>query len=233
MPGQTRRARRGGATAVAVVVAATAAACGGATVQTASVQIGSSTCIVRVTPDCTEYTYTSPGPGTVTVAAASSGAIDNREFFWDPTGPVAADLTVCATFADGRGLDQQGVVLRLNLLPGNRVTGVSVTRNVWEYAFDVFNFHVWDTASDPASPFTQFGSTVVPTLPERPATYPLHLCARTVTATDTVQFVVWTAHQTRPAWGDPTWGGQATIPAGAPTSGCGGWFAGHLRRAPP
>ena len=66
-------------------------------------------------------------------------------------------------------------------------------------------------------------------LPIAPAVYPLHLCARTVTRPDTVQFVVWSAGQRRPPWGSSSQGGQATIPPGAPTSGRGGWFAGHLR----
>ncbi len=227
MPASVRWTRRAAVAAVAASLAATAA-CAGPAVETASTQVGPSTCISRVTPDCTEYSYRSPAPGTVVVTAAPSTAIDNREFFWDPNGPVATDLTVCATFVNGRGLDQQGVVLRLNLLPGDRVTGITVTRNVWEYAFDVFNFHVWDSAAHPSDPFTQFGSTVVPTLPERPAVYPLHLCARTVAVTDAVQFVVWTAGRSRPAWGTPGHSGQATIPSGAPGSGRGGWFAGHL-----
>ena len=201
----------------------------GTPVESASVQSVGATCISRVTPDCSEYSYDHTGPGTVVVSAPPTGASNNREFFWAPSGPERPDLTVCATFASGAGFDQQGVVLRLGLLPHDRVTGVTVTRNVWLGAFDVFNFHTWDTATDPASPFTMFGSTVVRPLPVAPATYPLHLCARTVPATRLVQFVVWTTGQARPAWGDPVWGGQATLPPGAPASGRGGWFAGHLR----
>ena len=44
-----------------------------------------------------------------------------------------------------------------------------------------------------------------------------------------MQFVVWTAGQTEPRWGSASQGGQAILPPGAPTSGLGGWFAGHLR----
>jgi len=206
-----------------------AAGCGvGPKFETASAQSGTSTCISRVTPDCAEYTYSSPRPGTVVVTAPRSSASNNREFFWSAGGPSRPDLTVCATFVSGAGFDQQGVVLRLNVLAGGRVSGVTVTRNVWMSAFDVFNYHVWNTLADPAQPFTQFGSTVVRALPIAPSVYPLHLCARTVTATDTVQFVVWTAGQSRPPWGSTVQGGQATIPPGAPASGQGGWFAGHL-----
>ena len=194
-----------------------------------SSQTGSLACTSRVTPDCSGYQYANPRPGTVVVTAPRSSAVNNREFFWSPSSPVRTDLTVCATFVTGQGLDQQGVVLRLHELAGGRVSGITVTRNVWMGAFSVFNFHVWNTGADPGTPFTQFGSTIVSTLPVRPATYPLHLCARTVAAAGQVQFVVWTTGQVQPAWGDPVQGGEAAIPAGAPSAGRGGWFAGHLR----
>ena len=187
----------------------------------------SSTCTVRVTPDCSAYTYSNPSPGTEIVTAPKSGAGNNREFFWSRTARSGTDQTVCATFASGQGDDQQGIVLRLTDLPGGGITAITVTRNVWMGAFDVFNFHVWDTGTDPGSPFTQFGSTVIPGLPVRPAVYPLHMCARTITATDVVQFVVWTTGRTEPSWGGAD-GGAARLPADAPTAGRGGWFAGHL-----
>jgi hypothetical protein len=220
--------------AVALVTTAllcsTLAACSsGSPVDTASAQSGPSTCISRVTPDCSEYTYSSPRSGTVVVTAPPSSAANNREFFWGPGGLSRPDLTVCATFVNGAGFDQQGIVLRLIPLANGHVSGITVTRNVWLSEFDVFNYHVWNTRTDPQSPFTQFGSTVVRTLPIAPAVYPLHLCARTVTASDTVQFVVWTAGQPRPPWGSTSQGGEAVIPSGAPASGLGGWFAGHLR----
>ena len=225
-----QRARGSGALVAMAAVACTVAGCGsGPPIETASAQSGGSTCISRVTPDCTEYSYTSPRAGTVVVTAPASGASNNREFFWSPAGPNRPDLTVCATFVDGGGFDQQGVVLRLRPLAHGRVSGITVTRNVWGSAFDVFNYHVWNTQADPVNPFTQFGSTVVRELPVAPAVYPLHLCARTVTGSNAVQFVVWSRGQTRPPWGSVRQGGQAVIPPGAPASGLGGWFAGHLR----
>ena len=231
MPGTSRRARHGPGVVVAVALAVALAGCGTGRPSggTAGLSSGATSCVNRVTPDCAAYIYASPGPGTVEVTAPRSSAVNNREFFWSPTGPTGADQTVCATFASGRGADQQGVVLRLDDLPGGRVAGITVTRNVWMGAFDVFNFHVWDTRAGPDRAFVQFGSAVVPTLPVAPAVYPLNLCARTVTASDTAQFVVWTPRQSRPDWGTSTQGGQATIPVGAPASGRAGWFAGHLR----
>jgi hypothetical protein len=93
--------------------------------------------------------------------------------------------------------------------------------------FQAFNFHLWNT-SDADHPFTLFGQTSLPFLPYAPAVYPLNMCARTVTTTNQVQFVVWKAGQSRPPWGDPIEGGGATIPVGAPSSGRQGFFAGHV-----
>jgi hypothetical protein len=185
-------------------------------------------CTARVTPDCSGYTYTSPSPGAVVVTAPRSSGANNREFFWGESDRDAVDLTVCATFADGEGIDQQGIGLRLNVTATGSTTGITVTRNIWMDQFDVFNFHVWNTGAYTSSPFTLFSSNLISGLPSRSALYPLRMCARTVAATDEVEFVVWTRGQTQPPWGSTTEGGEARIPAGAPSSGRGGWFAGHL-----
>ena len=186
------------------------------------------TCTIRATPDCSGYTYVSPTAGTVIVTAPKGSGENDREFFWGRNGGEKTDQTVCATFADGGGIDQQGIGLRLNETANGGTTGITVTRNIWMATFDVFNFHVWNTRSGTKSPFTLFGSKVIPWLPRRPAMYPLHMCARVVATTNSVQFVVWTRGKTQPAWGSTTQGGEATIPVGAPSAGRGGWFAGHL-----
>ncbi len=187
----------------------------------------SSTCTARVTPDCSGYTYANPAPGTVVVTAPKSSGGNNREFFWGSSGRNEADPTVCATFASGGGIDQQGIVLRLNITATGGTTGITVTRNIWMDTFNIFNFHVWRTA-DASSPFTLFGSKMIPELPARPAVYPLHMCARVVAGTSRVQFVVWTKGQTEPDFGSSTQGGGAAIPPGAPSTGRVGWYAGHL-----
>lgn len=188
----------------------------------------SSTCTVRVTPDCSAYTYSNPSPGTEVVTARKSSAGDNREFFWDRAGRSESDQTVCASFATGQGTDQQGVVLRLRRSPNGKIEAITVTRNIWLGVFNVFNFHVWNTGADPSSPFAQFGSVVISELPIRPAIYPLNMCARTVSATDIVQFVVWTRGQEQPVWGGAAGSGEARIPDDAPSTGRCGWFVGHL-----
>jgi hypothetical protein len=225
-----RGRRRTTAGLVAALLALGSAACGSGTPVGGTLGVGGVTaCTSRVTPDCSAYRYESDGPGRMVVSAPRSGAVNNREFFWSGDAPDTADQTVCATFASGEGFDQQGVVLRLNDTAVGGVTGITVTRNVWMEAFDVFNFHSWDTGSHSPDPFTMFGSAIVAGLPVRPAVYPLHLCARTTSRTDQVQFVVWTDGQARPAWGSPGSGGSARLPAGTAPTGRSGWFAGHLR----
>ncbi len=162
------------------------------------------------------------------VTAPRSSAGNNREFFWSPDTPVGRAQTVCATFASGRGLDQQGLVLRLVGVGGSRVRALTVTRNVFAGAFDVVNFHVWDTRAPTSRAFVPFASAVVPALSRTAAAYPLRMCARTVVATDSVQFVVWRPGATPPSWGSSTQGGEAPIPSTAPSTGGVGWFAGHL-----
>lgn len=205
-----------------------------AAVAAIGVALALSACNVVVTPDGSPYTYADTAPGVVTVTASPTSGGNEREFFYSSGSPYEADSTVCATFASGQDVDQQGIVLRLNdtVMAGGvqDVTAITVTRNVWADMFDAFNFHVWDTVADPTTPYTQFGQTVIPGLPIGPGMdyYPLNICAQTVTATNTVQFVVWLASQPQPPWGSTTQGGSATIPASAPAAGRGGWFAGHM-----
>jgi hypothetical protein len=181
-------------------------------------------CNAVVSNNGTPYSYANPSTGTVVVTAPPTSGTNQREFFWDGGNPTEADSTVCATFASGQGNDQQGIVLRLHWSPNN-TTGIDVDRNIFLGAYNDFNYHTWSTANgDPSS--SQFANTVLPALPVAPAVYPLNMCART--QGDVIQFVVWLPGQAQPVWGNPTWGGQATIPAGAPTSGQGGLFAAHL-----
>jgi hypothetical protein len=58
------------------------------------------------------YSYSAPSPGIVVVTAPNSSGGNNREFFWARQGHIEADQTVCATFASGQGIDQQGIVIR-------------------------------------------------------------------------------------------------------------------------
>ena len=118
IPGMIRSTTRCTAVLLIVSVALSLSGCGLWAHQggVRSSQTGSLACTSRVTPDCSAYQYANPRPGTVVVTAPRSSAVNNREFFWSPSSPVGVDLTVCATFVSGQGLDQQGVVLRLHEL---------------------------------------------------------------------------------------------------------------------
>ena len=176
----------------------------------------------EVTPDGAAYAY-SYFNGTVTVTAPPTSGGNNREFFWASDGVIESNTTACATFSGGQDLDQPGIAMRISD-DGNEA--VTVTENVFSgdgSPRNQFNFQTWDTANNPA--FTDFGTATVSALPTSPSTWPLNMCAQ-ITG-DLVQFVVWTSG-TQPAWGDPTWGGQATLPSNAPPSGQTGFYVAHL-----
>ncbi len=177
-------------------------------------------CQVRLTSDGSAYIYSVRGARTVVVNAPSTSGINNRDFIWSSKSPIEADDTACATFSDGLG--QPGIALRIN--GQNPTHGITVTENYAFWVYNVFNFHVWDTSQSP--PFTAFGQTTINALPPDPPTDPLHMCARV--EGNVVQFVVWVDGMRQPAWGDPTWGGQAALPAGAPSVGQTGFYVGHI-----
>jgi len=175
-----------------------------------------------VTPDGTAYTY-SYSNGTVTVTAPSTSGGNDRELLWASTGITESNTTACATFSGGQDLDQPGIAMRI-ADDGNQA--VTVTENIFSSGGsprNQFNFDTWNTADDPA--FTEFGTATVSGLTSSPATWPLNMCAQ-ITG-NLVQFVVWTSG-TQPAWGNPTWGGQAALPSSAPFSGQTGYYVGHL-----
>jgi hypothetical protein len=174
------------------------------------------------TPDGTAYAYSETN-GTATVTAGPTTGGNNREFFWDSKGITEADSEACATFSGNEGAtyDQPGIALRIT---NNGNQAVTVTENVWGGIRNVFNFHTWNTATPGV--FTLFAQKTISALPVAPPAWPLFMCAR-ITGT-TMQFVVWTQAMTQPAWGDPTWGGQATLPASAPGAGQAGFYAGHV-----
>jgi hypothetical protein len=178
-------------------------------------------CQFAVTPDGPADSFTESN-GTVTVSAPTMGDGNNREFFWASGGPLDTDTTACATFSGGQGEDQPGIAMRIADLGEQAVT---VTQNIYGYDRQVFNFHTWNTANGPDDTFSLFGQTTLPAFPIS-GTWPFSMCAR-ITGT-TVQFVVWTSGMTQPDWGDPTWGGQADLPASAPTVGQSGFYVGHL-----
>ncbi len=128
------------------------------------------------------YSVTAPGSITVTSAATTGGNNDNL-LGW--TTPTEADSVGCATFVTGSGDDQQGIALRIypRIISGGKtgLVGLTVTRNILYGEGNPFNFHVWNTTS--STPFVQSGQVVLPVLPYL-ASYPLNMCAQTITSED-------------------------------------------------
>jgi hypothetical protein len=184
---------------------------------------GFAACNVQVTPDGTAYAYTVPTPGTVVISAPSTTGSNDREFLWSSTGLTESNSTACGTFTMDNATDQPGVAFRVQDLAGV-TTGITVTQNIYGYVRNQFNFHTWDTSR--SGVFAEFGSTTINALPEFDIDSGESICAQ-VTG-NVIQFVVWLPGATQPPWGDPTWGGQATLPTNAPTTGQTGFYAGHV-----
>jgi hypothetical protein len=98
-------------------------------------------------------------------------------------------------------------------------TGVTVTENIYDDVYDLFDVHVWDTSQNPT--FTLIAQVLVPSMPLAPQPEPLNLCAQV--AGNVVQFVAWTSGAQ-----PPTWDASVTQPTAAPTSRSTGFYAGHI-----
>ena len=180
-----------------------------------------------VTPDGWDRYSFASSAGVMNVSAPGQNTGGNlRSLFWPEKVPVVADSQTCAVWtSQGGGLVQQGAALRIRLSTG-RVRAITVTKNIIYGANWIFNFHTWDTARPGV--FQQFGSKEVRALlgPSGLAPLPWHFCARIIGGV--IEFKVWTKAMAEPAWGNSTWGGRATIPAGWSTAGTTGWYAGHI-----
>lgn len=163
----------------------------------------------------------------VEVAALTADDAGNvRGAFWVADAPVVVDSTSCATWtAQTGGAVQQGAVFRIRTTDG-RVRGLSITKNVLFGASWQFNFHTWDTGR--AERFESFGAVTLPALRKgfRATELPWRFCARL--RGRELEFKVWNGTGAEPAWGDPRWGGSATVPDGWDAPGRTGWYAGHL-----
>ncbi len=225
--GERARRRRGPtvratACAVAVVVALT-----GCQTWVLTYDGGGTPQVALLTPDGDDgYGFTSSSTGLHVAALGTNDGTNLRALFWPSGSPVVADAQSCAIWTSQSGpVVQQGAALRIRRSTG-RLRAVTVTKNIVYGISWVFNFHTWDT--DRAQPFQQFGSVEIPGVRHRTsdADLPWNVCARTMGRT--IELKVWTDEMAEPRWGDPTWGGSATIPLGWETAGTTGWFAGHL-----
>jgi hypothetical protein len=215
---------------VVVVMVLVAAACDKVRVQTYGPTNTSQSNQAVLTADGSgTYRFTSL-PANTAVTSLDSGTGGNlREAFWPADNPIVPDSESCAIWGAQTGtLSQQGAALRI-VQNGSRVRAITVTKNIFYNATWIFNFHVWDSSQSPA--FTSFGSKDLSALLVHAGVVtplPWHFCARVIGSK--VEFKVWpVAEPLEPAWGDPTHGGSATLPAGWGASGKAGWFIGHVQ----
>jgi hypothetical protein len=179
-----------------------------------------SACQVRVTPvGFNGYSYASGGNGNVGIYNKPTGDNNEREIMWDVHTPVESNTEASATVVGLHWPDQPGIAVHIN---NNGSAFETVTENVYGGAGDVFNFHTWRKGV-----YTLFAQATVPGLAAY-APEPSALNIRVRATASTMQFVVWLPGMAQPAWGDPQWSAQATIPAGAPTSGQTGFYQGHV-----
>lgn len=171
------------------------------------------------------YIMTS-APGT---ASFVSRVPDNntREMFWPSDSPPVSNSESCATWATETNANvQQGAALRIRHVTGGYQL-VTVTKNIWGYAYWIFNFHVWDPTRTP--PYTQVGQVNLASEFETAANEafppPWYMCARV--SGSTLQFKAWRLGQSEPAYGDPHYGAAVTLPAGWDYPGATGWYIGH------
>ena len=153
----------------------------------------------------------------LTLAAANSSNVggDTRFAFWPASQAPAADVSVCETFSDTGGNDQEGVALHVTVDDGGTVRAVTVTKNIFYGAIWDFNVHIWDS-SDTTPPFTLISDAdLEPTMFFQ--AYPWRLCARTLGST--LDWKVWPTYESEPAWGDPNYGGTAQVPDGWQNAG--------------
>lgn len=214
--------------------------------------------VPRATVAAREDTYTSSSPadvgrwtmtpegsdayslalGTRTVRAtapATNVGGDLRMAWWPSQAPPSVDSEACVTMTRWGGprggpVVQPGVALRVRQ-DGGRKRAVSVTNNVYYGARWAWNVHLWDAVGSARSAIRQVGSVhltqVFGNHPRKLPPLPWRLCARVVGTT--VQLKAWpTSRGAEPAWGDPSYGGTAKVPADWVFPGRSGWYIGHL-----
>jgi hypothetical protein len=164
------------------------------------------------------YSYTSGGSGDVAVYNGPTGSSDEREITWDGHTRFESNTEACATVVGVRWPDQPGVAVHIT---NGGSLFETVTLNVFGFTGNVFNFMTWNHGA-----YSLFAQVRVPGMPSFPVASSWNMCVRATS--DTMEFVVWLPGMAQPAWGDPKWGAEAAIPAGAPASGQTGFYEGHV-----
>jgi hypothetical protein len=164
------------------------------------------------------YGYSSGSSGDVRVYNDPTGSDNEREIMWNSRTPTESNAEACATFVGVQWPDQPGIAVHIT--NGGSVFE-TVTLNVFGHTGDVFNFMTRNHGA-----YTLFAQVTVPGMTSFPEASSWNMCVQATSST--MEFVVWLPGTAEPAYGDPTWGAEAAIPAGAPTSGQTGFYEGHV-----
>lgn len=153
----------------------------------------------------------SSGPG--------NGGVNTRMVFWSTATAASVNGGSCVRF-DPNSVwpTQEGVALRISTV-GGQTRAVTVTKNVFGYATNVYNVHSWQGedlklhASVDASR-SLAGSGAV------------NLCGRI--DGKTVRFKIWRSSNPEPSWDDRSWVNSVRVQSLEARSGHFGIYAGHL-----
>jgi hypothetical protein len=178
------------------------------------------------------YTISSTPGGAQISGNPNLLAANDRATFW-PAGEVPkADEGACATWSlqdpsTGSNVTiQEGLTVRA-ATKGGVTRAITLTKNVWEGKFYLFNVHVWNTSwSVPFKLLREFNLSSYLTHKGILTDLPWNVCVRVIGSN--FQFELWTSGQQSPKWGDSHQGGNVKLPAGWDYPGEAGWYVGHL-----
>lgn len=183
-----------------------------------------------LTTDGVDNYMFSTSPDHMTVAALGTNTrADLRTVFYPTDVPTQTNAQSCATWTDGTWAEtQQGAALRISTDWAGNTRAITVTKNVFGGFVWVFNIHLWISGptrtQDLIAQFNLKDGVIAPNGALKP--FPWRMCARAIGPT--IDFKVWPTTEPEPVWGNPAYGGSATVPDAWVYAGHTGWYAAHL-----
>jgi hypothetical protein len=173
--------------------------------------------------------------GRITVRAPAANTEGSIRIAFVPSAQVPSrDQESCATWEGGAGdgFRQEGIVLRMATDANGVTRAITVTKNVWDYNYALFNVHLWDTSrpAEEADGRARLLANVDLSKtfgPKGSAPFPWRMCAQAVGAK--VAFTVWPLAGGEPVPGNAAYGGTVDVPPEWVYEGRAGWYAGHLQ----
>lgn len=151
---------------------------------------------------------------------------NTRTLIWHTGRAASVDQSACTTFTNDAWPTQEGVALRVST-DGHPGRAITVMKNIYGSATTRFNVQLIDMSLPtehgritPPVPGAEFAAVLAgPTQPWR-------LCARVIG--DRLDYKVWLAASSEPAWDDPTASRTMTLPQSWVYPGRPGVYLGHL-----